>query len=85
MAIKILKDLFNIPNIENDFWDMFVIDALIGNTDRHNGNQGLIYDCASYLNSTLSDEDISRLDNKLYKLFRKLRKRTTKRIYFKNI
>ena len=25
------------------FWDMFVIDALIGNWDRHNGNWGFLY------------------------------------------
>ena len=26
------------------FWDMFIVDALIGNWDRHNGNWGLLYD-----------------------------------------
>lgn len=26
------------------FWDMFIIDALIGNWDRHNGNWGFLYD-----------------------------------------
>lgn len=26
------------------FWDMFVVDALIGNWDRHNGNWGFLYD-----------------------------------------
>ena len=26
------------------FWDMFVIDALLGNFDRHNGNWGFLYD-----------------------------------------
>lgn len=44
------------------FWDMFIVDALIGNFDRHNGNWGLlineknksadispIYDCGSSL------------------------------------
>jgi len=31
------------------FWDMFIIDALIGNWDRHNGNWGFLY-------NTLSDE-----------------------------
>lgn len=25
------------------FWDMFIVDALIGNWDRHNGNWGLLY------------------------------------------
>ncbi|RHO52972.1 CtkA family protein [Eubacterium sp. AM05-23] len=29
------------------FWDVFVIDALLGNFDRHNGNWGFLYDDAS--------------------------------------
>ncbi len=30
--------------ITERFWSMFVIDALIGNFDRHNGNWGFLYD-----------------------------------------
>lgn len=26
------------------FWDMFIVDAFIGNWDRHNGNWGMLYD-----------------------------------------
>jgi len=29
--------------LSNHFWNMFVIDALIGNWDRHNGNWGFLY------------------------------------------
>lgn len=29
------------------FWEMFVIDALLGNFDRHNGNWGFLYDPGS--------------------------------------
>ena len=29
--------------LEERFWDMFIVDALIGNWDRHNGNWGLLY------------------------------------------
>jgi hypothetical protein len=29
------------------FWDMFIVDALIGNWDRHNGNWGFLYDSVS--------------------------------------
>lgn len=29
------------------FWDMFVVDALIGNWDRHNGNWGFLYNQAT--------------------------------------
>lgn len=56
------------------FWDMFVMDSLIGNTDRHNGNWGFllnrntskvkfspIYDCGSCLNPMLEDKEIERI------------------------
>lgn len=56
------------------FWDMFVIDSIIGNTDRHNGNWGFIlnnttkkitfapiYDCGSCLNPMLEDSDMEKL------------------------
>ena len=29
------------------FWDMFIIDAMLGNFDRHNGNWGFLYDSIS--------------------------------------
>lgn len=35
--------------LKNRFWDMFIVDALIGNMDRHNGNWGGLY-------NTLTDE-----------------------------
>lgn len=57
------------------FWDMFVIDSLIGNTDRHNGNWGFllnknigkvefspIYDCGSALNPMLEDDEIEKIN-----------------------
>ena len=33
----------NIEAIKKRFWEMFVIDFFIGNTDRHNNNWGFIY------------------------------------------
>lgn len=30
-------------NIRERFWDMFIVDAFIGNWDRHNGNWGFLY------------------------------------------
>ena len=53
---------------------MFIIDILIGNTDRHNGNWGFlldnktnkiefapIYDCGSCLNPMINDDEIEKL------------------------
>ena len=67
---------------KNKFWDMFVVDSLIGNTDRHNGNWGFllnkktgevrfspIYDCGSCLNPMLEDSDISGLNETELKNF----------------
>jgi len=56
-------------SIINGFWDMFVIDALIGNSDRHFGNWGIleyggevrlapVYDCGSSLGALLDDDDM---------------------------
>ncbi|MCL1983337.1 MAG: HipA domain-containing protein [Clostridiales bacterium] len=61
---KLLK---NKDNIIDSFWDMFVIDALIGNDDRHFDNWGVlekvdgsvvfapIYDCGSSLSAAFDD------------------------------
>lgn len=74
-----LKDIFHIAKsgvynidlneLKEKFWDMFIIDCLIGNEDRHNGNWGFlknikdekltfapIYDCGSCLFSVYTDE-----------------------------
>lgn len=40
--IKSNPFLNSIPGIEEHFWNMFVIDAFIGNVDRNNGNWGII-------------------------------------------
>ena len=86
-----LKDIFHIVesgvyNIDLDelkekFWDMFIIDCLIANTDRHNGNWGFlknikeekltfspIYDCGSCLFSTYTDEDMEQCLNNSTKI-----------------
>ena len=58
--------------IMNGFWDMFVIDALIGNGDRHFGNWGVlekdgeirfapVYDCGSSLGALLDDAEMERI------------------------
>ena len=61
-------------NILIKFWDMFIIDAFIGNTDRHNSNWGFlynksdktmkfapIYDNGSCLNPLLEDLELECL------------------------
>lgn len=68
--------LLNSEEIKIKFWDMFIVDAIIGNTDRHNGNWGFllnnttkeitfspIYDCGSCLNPILEDSDIEKLND----------------------
>ena len=58
--------------LKQRFWDMFIVDALIGNWDRHNGNWGFLYnsitdtlelapvfDCGSSM-FPQADEDIMR-------------------------
>lgn len=67
--------MINTEETKKKFWDMFVIDGLIGNTDRHNGNWGFllnkntrkvenapIYDCGSALNPMLEDEEIEKIN-----------------------
>jgi len=76
--LDVIKNSRNIDNelVKEKFWDMFIVDALIGNTDRHNGNWGFllnritkeirfspIYDCGSCLNPTLDDSEIDVLDD----------------------
>lgn len=67
--------MIDTENTKRKFWDMFIIDSLIGNTDRHNGNWGFllnkitgkvkfspIYDCGSALNPMLEDEEIEKIN-----------------------
>ena len=67
--------MIDIVDTKEKFWDMFLIDGIIGNTDRHNGNWGFIlnnktkkitfapiYDCGSCLNPMLEDKEIEKLN-----------------------
>lgn len=70
-------DIKENEKLKEYFWDIFIVDALIGNYDRHNGNWGIlvndenqemkmapVYDCGSCLYSQLTDEQMSIiLDN----------------------
>ena len=67
---QIMYDSFKLKEF---FWEMFVVDTLLGNFDRHNGNWGFlineetekteiapIFDCASCLYPQPSDDDLKR-------------------------
>lgn len=41
------------PELKQRFWDMFIVDALIGNNDRNNGNWGML------VNSTTSEMTVA--------------------------
>ena len=73
-VINVITKTMKVKELKEKFWDMFIIDSLIGNKDRHNGNWGImlnkitnisefapIYDCGSCLNATLSDSEIENL------------------------
>ena len=64
----------DVKELEEHFWNMFVIDAFIGNWDRHNGNWGFLYnqetdemkiapifDCGSALFPQIDDELIKKV------------------------
>ncbi len=72
--------------LSNHFWDMFIVDAFLGNFDRHNGNWGFlvdtttqetsvapIYDCGSCL--------LPQADEKIMKLVIEREEELNARIY----
>lgn len=76
--MEVLEESANIINVEETkkkFWEMFIIDSIIGNTDRHNGNWGFllnkktgqasfapIYDCGSCLNPMYEDKELEKIN-----------------------
>lgn len=76
--MKVIEKNSNLIDVESTkqfFWDMFIIDFLIGNTDRHNGNWGFlmnrsskvislapIYDCGSSLSPLLEELELQKLE-----------------------
>lgn len=68
MTIQEHPFLQDVSGVAEHFWNMFVVDALIGNTDRNNSNWGIIlrkdgskelapvYDNGNCLNSKWNDE-----------------------------
>lgn len=80
MTIKEHPFLQDIPGVIERFWDMFVIDALIGNTDRNNSNWGIVlkrngskelapvYDNGNCLNNKWDDEKMQIVMNDAAKM-----------------
>ena len=75
--MKVIEEnkMIDVEDTKNKFWNIFIIDSIIGNTDRHNGNWGFllnketgniefspIYDCGSCLNPMLEDEQIEKIN-----------------------
>lgn len=70
------QQIYDVKELKEFFWNMFIADTLVGNFDRHNGNWGFlideekqkveiapIYDCASCLYPQLTDERIKEIIN----------------------
>ena len=70
------QQIYDVKELKEFFWNMFIADCLVGNFDRHNGNWGFlinesqrkieiapIYDCASCLYPQLTDERITEIIN----------------------
>lgn len=70
------QKIYDVKELKEFFWNMFIADCLVGNFDRHNGNWGFlideksqkieiapIYDCASCLYPQLTDERINEIIN----------------------
>lgn len=68
------QNVVNPKELEEHFWNMFIVDAFIGNRDRHNGNRGFLYnqekdemkiapifDCGSALYPQINDEMIKKV------------------------
>lgn len=68
--------IYDVKELKEFFWNMFIADSLVGNFDRHNGNWGFlineslkkieiapIYDCASCLYPQLTDDRIEQIIN----------------------
>ncbi len=68
--------IYDVKELKEFFWNMFIADSFVGNFDRHNGNWGFlineslkkieiapIYDCASCLYPQLIDDKIEQIIN----------------------
>lgn len=80
MTIEEHPFLQDVPGVQEHFWNMFIIDALIGNTDRNNSNWGIIlrkggskeiapvYDNGNCLNNKWDDDKMQAVMNDAEKM-----------------
>lgn len=80
MTIQEHPFLKDIVGVEEHFWNMFIVDSLIGNTDRNNNNWGIIlrkngskeiapvYDNGNCLNNKWDDEKMQTVMNSADKM-----------------
>lgn len=61
--------LADIGGVRERFWDMFVIDALIKNPDRNNGNWGVLWDGTDYTLAPVYDNGSSLFSKRSDSLF----------------
>lgn len=99
-AMDFAKRFRQIPEeeIKSFYYDMFVADALLGNTDRHNGNWAIltdfegnarispIYDCGSSLSPLLAEDylDYRHLSSDALNTFSAILDNNNKRINYKD-
>ena len=70
------NDIKDKEELKEFFWNIFIVDSLIGNFDRHNGNWGIlvndktnevklapVYDCGATLFAQLTDEQMKLIIN----------------------
>lgn len=70
------QQIYDVKELKEFFWNLFIADSLVGNFDRHNGNWGFlineieqkvelapIYDCGSCLYPQLTDKRIEEIIN----------------------
>ena len=68
------QSLVSAKKLNEHFWNMFIMDAYLGNFDRHNGNWGIlvnneeqtakiapVYDCGSCLYPQITEKDMAKV------------------------
>ena len=86
-----------VEEIQKRFWDVFIVDALVGNWDRHNGNWGILYnevdntsklapvfDCGSSMYPQAGKNEIEKVFNNVSELHTRVYNRPQSAITINN-